>query len=376
MKQRLLGEKGPRASALELVRANIIKFSLPFFLLLLPFTVCARQIDTFYGSIEVEEPILLELIDSPIFQRLKFVHQYGIAYYTTHREEYSRYDHSIGVFTILRAKGASLEEQVAGLLHDVSHTVFSHVGDWIFGKENQEKGYQESIHLLFLEKSGLNEILRKYHLTANQILPKAELFPALEASLPNLCADRIDYNIQGAYYQGFITYDEALSIFHDLQFIDEHWVSTSPELMKKLSCFSLFMTKECWGSPLNYATSRWLADAILRAISINCVSLDELHFGTDQAIWDKLLVQKDAFIEETMGMILNPDAYFSIVDPLEADLIVKSKFRGIDPLILSPSSCSRLTSLDVNFASEYQNTKNIIEMGWPIKITRARLSSN
>lgn len=55
------------------------------------------------------------------------------------------YDHSMGVFVILRARGAPLEEQIAGLLHDVSHTAFSHVGDWVYGKENQDKDYQNDV---------------------------------------------------------------------------------------------------------------------------------------------------------------------------------------------------------------------------------------
>src|SRR5690554_5599914 len=107
-------------------------------LFLIPSLIWGEKIETFYGLIDVEEPLLLELIEHPAFQRLKGVHQYGVSYYTTHKEEYTRYDHSLGVFALLRAKGSPLKEQVAGLLHDVSHTAFSHVGDWIFGKINQE----------------------------------------------------------------------------------------------------------------------------------------------------------------------------------------------------------------------------------------------
>jgi uncharacterized protein len=344
-----------------------IKISL-FFLLWLPYILCARQIDTFYGPIEVQEPVLLELIDSPIFQRLKNIHQYGVAYYTTHQEEYNRYDHSIGVFAILRVNNASIEEQIAGLLHDVSHTVFSHVGDWIFEKENQDKDYQNDIHSLFLEKSGLSEILKKYNFTIDQVLPTEELFPALENSLPNLCADRIDYNIQGAYYQEFITYEEALLIFKDLRFINNRWVSNYPQLMKKLTRFSLFMTQDCWGSPTNYVTSRWLADAILRAIDLGCISYAELHFGTDQVIWDKLILQKDSIIENKMNMVMNSQAYFSLVDTSdEADIIVKSKFRGIDPWVLLESTYMRITELDDKLAEEYVKVKQIINKGWSIK---------
>jgi hypothetical protein len=344
------------------------KINLFFLLLWLPHLLCGRQIDTFYGPIEVQEPVLLELIDAPIFQRLKNIHQYGVAYYSTHQEEYNRYDHSIGVFAILRANNASLEEQIAGLLHDVSHTAFSHVGDWVFGKENQDKGYQDIIHSMFLEKSGLVEILKKYNFTIDQILPKEELFPALENSLPDLCADRIDYNIQGAYYQGFITHAEAMLIFKDLYFTDNRWVSKSPALMKKLTLFSLFMTQNCWGSPTNHVISRWLADAILRGIDLGCISYEEFHFGTDQAIWDKLMLQTDPIIKKKMKMIMNPLAYYSIVDFDAADVIVKSKFRGINPWVISDSKCLRITTIDYNLAEEYEKARRTIEKGWPIKI--------
>jgi HD superfamily phosphohydrolase len=349
-------------------RSATLKINL-LFLFLLPYILCARQIDTFYGSIEVDEPIILELIDSPIFQRLKNIHQYGIAYYTTHREEYNRYDHSIGVFAILKLNNSSIEEQIAGLLHDVSHTAFSHVGDWVFGKENQDRDYQNDIHLIFLKESGLADILKKYNFTAEQILPEEELFPSLENRLPNLCADRIDYNIQGAYYRGFITYKEAVSVFKSLRFINNRWVSNDPTLMKKLTRFSLFMTKDCWGSPTNYVTSRWLADAILRAIDLECISYTDFHYGTDQEIWDKLILQKDSIIKEKMKMIMNPEAYFSIVNTTsEADYIVKSKFRGINPWVLSESQYKRITEIDDKLAEEYEEARQLITKGWLVKI--------
>lgn len=340
-----------------------------FSLLWLPYVVCARQVDTFYGPMEIQEPILLELIDHPSFQRLKHIHQYGVSYYTTHQEEYNRFDHSIGVFAILRENHASLKEQIAGLLHDVSHTAFSHVGDWVFGKENQEKNYQDSIHENFLEKSGLAEILRKYHYNPDDILPNEEFFPALENRLPNLCADRIDYNIQGAFYQGFITHEEALLIFKDLRFVNKKWISTRPDLMKKLTYFSLFMTQDCWGSPTNYVASRWLADAIIRGIEMGIISKEEFHFGTDHEIWDKLMREKDPIIAKKMKMVMNANSYFAIVNATaQYDFIVKSKFRGINPWILTNPDCVRLTNMDAKLADDFEAVRKQLCEGWPIKI--------
>ena len=78
--------------------------------------------------------------------------------------------------------------------------------------------------------------------------------------LPNLCADRLDYNIQGAYYQNFLTHEEVLTLFNKLQFKEGHWICEDHVLLKKLVRFSLFMTQDCLGKPQSITCCRlgWL----------------------------------------------------------------------------------------------------------------------
>lgn len=94
--------------------------------------------DEIYGKIEVNEPVLVEIINSYELQRLKEISMAG--YYPGCPEfnnpEYNRYNHSVGVLLLLRRYGASLAEQIAGLIHDVSHSAFSHTIDYI--KKDQE----------------------------------------------------------------------------------------------------------------------------------------------------------------------------------------------------------------------------------------------
>ncbi len=330
--------------------------------------VFAVQIETFYGIVDIEEPVLIELIESPAFQRLKHIHQYGVAYYTTHREEYTRYDHCLGVFLLLRAKNCSLKEQIAGLLHDVSHTIFSHVGDWIFHRQNQEIDYQDFTHSDYLEGSGLGEILRKYGYTCEELQPLQKYFPALEQPLPTLCADRIDYNIQGAFYQGFITYEEALRIFHEIQFVDGAWISNEYELLKKLVRYSIFMSQDCWGSGTEYILSMWLAAAIIRGIDIGIFTIEDVRFGIDQEIWDRLLVLNDPLIQKNMHMIMNYSDYHCLVSAEEADLVIISKFRGIDPLVIVDGKRVRLTTTDPILAEDFYTAKDRMAKGWAIKL--------
>jgi len=336
-----------------------------FFLLCASF-LFSEKIDTFYGAVEVTEPILLELIKSPPMQRLKGIHQYGVEYYTTHREEYNRYDHSLGVFALLRKNGASLEEQVSGLIHDVSHTVFSHVGDWIFGREYQEVDYQSTIYNLYLSHSGIEEILIKYGMTISKVLPKSPEFIMLEQPLPNLCADRIDYNIQGAFFQNFLTKAECLELYESLHFKNGKWITSKTDLLRKLTRFSLHMTQHCWGGAANYIKSRALADAMIRALDQGLLSWKEIHFGTDQVVWDKLTHSKDPHIQKKMDIIIQPNKHYKMVDS-SADIIVKFRCRGIDPWVEHQGQIMRLSAIDPAIAQEFEALKAKANIGWPIK---------
>lgn len=331
-------------------------------------SLSAEQIETFYGSVDVEEPVLLELIKSPSMQRLKWIHQYGVSYYVSHHEEYSRYDHSLGVFAILRMKKAPLLEQIAGLLQGISHTVFSHVGDWIFHRENFERDYKQYNHQAFIEQCEIGAILRKYGYKVEEILPHEEYFPMLEQPGPALCASRIDYNIQGAYFQNFITREEGIKLIEDLQFVDKKWVSENTPAMRKLVRFSLFMTERCWGSASNYLMSRWLADAILRAVDLGYLSLRDIHFSTDQVVWELLQSSDDSVIAEKMRMLGDVSSYYSLVKHEEADIIIKSKFRGINPHIFIEDQILRMTEVDSALREEYQTTLAKLKKGWAVKL--------
>ncbi|HEX2579338.1 MAG TPA: HD domain-containing protein [Rhabdochlamydiaceae bacterium] len=309
-------------------------------------------------------------------QRLKQVHQYGVAYYTqTHPEEYTRFDHSLGVFAILRIKGASLEEQIAGLLHDVSHTAFSHVGDWIYAKEHQENDYHSSIHDKYLKRLGIEKILNRHGYQIEQISPKKEVFVMLEQPLPNLCADRIDYNIQGAYFQKFITKEEAYELLADLSFEEGKWLLTNQDLAVKLSNFSLFMTEDCWGSAENFMTSKWLATAIMQGIEAGLFSWDDFQYGIDQTIWDRLTTSQEVSIKKQMEMVRSPSQYFSLVDPTAAETFIKFRCRGIDPWIKESGHITRLSSLNPAFKEAFQRIKQRSIEGWPVRLYAPENSS-
>ena len=149
---------------------------------------------TVHGEEEIEEQVLINLINSKEIQRLKNISQYGMPKKYYHKIPFSRYDHSIGVLILLRRMKANLNEQIAGLLHDVSHTAFSHVVDWVIGDSTKED-YQDNIHLGIIENSEIPEILNKYGIDYKNI-SNIEEYSLLEQEIPMLCADRVDYALR------------------------------------------------------------------------------------------------------------------------------------------------------------------------------------
>ena len=148
-----------------------------------------------YGRFIITEPVLIKLIKSPILKRLKGIGQNGAYdFHHTSPGHFSRYEHSIGVMLLLRKFDASLEEQIAGLLHDVSHTAFSHVADFVFNSQITAD-YQDKKMTQAFEIQGINKFLREYKINPKRILNRKN-FSLLEQELPNLCADRIDYTLQ------------------------------------------------------------------------------------------------------------------------------------------------------------------------------------
>ena len=108
--------------------------------------------DRIYGEIEIKEPVILELINSPTLQRLRGIDQSGYFEPYFPGTVYSRFEHSMGVFILLKKYNASTEEQIAGLIHDVSHSAFSHCIDYVLDEGSEKThNHQDRIFATFVK---------------------------------------------------------------------------------------------------------------------------------------------------------------------------------------------------------------------------------
>lgn len=323
---------------------------------------------TLYGTININEPVLIELLESQPLQRLKHVYQLGIWRYSHKDDNFTRYDHSLGVLALVRNKGGSLAEQVAALLHDVSHTVFSHVGAFFFVKDSKEMDeFQDNLHTWYIITTGLGDILKKHGFTVDDILPKNTEFTRLEQNLPQLCADRIDYNIRGALWDDLITPEQATEIINDLEFKDGTWYFTSQKSAHMLARASLNMTIVIWGSAENFVTAKWLTHALKRSAQLGIITKEDIYFSTDTAVWGKMLASKDSEILEDLHKITHSSDYFELNETCY-DEIMKGKFRGLNPLVETELGYQHLLDINQEYVREYEEIQKSMLAGWHIHL--------
>lgn len=358
-------------------------------------------ITTIYGKEKITEPVLIELINSKEMQRLKKIHQFGVVRYIYPVEKYSRYEHSLGVLTILRRHNASLEEQIAGLLHDVSHTAFSHIADLVFTKMQhteqtknvnkkidielkkyaieakynkleqsniyEDKSYQDSIHKKYIHNTNIINILKKHNYAISKIWDYEKHFEMLEKDLPYLCADRIEYNIKEAFEKKLLSKNDLDNIMNDLTYKNGFWYFKTVESAKKFAMSSLYLTQNSWGSSRNLYVYEVFSEVLIKALKNKIITMNDMLYSVDEVVWKKIVSSKDPFIVEKLEQMQNYQANYKLSSHKDYDFIFKSKFRGVDPLVKTSKEFKKLSEIDKEFHSHFYAVKNVMERGWYAK---------
>ncbi|KGX84949.1 HD domain-containing protein [Pontibacillus marinus] len=283
--------------------------------------------DKIYGSFNINEEVLQELLASKPVQRLKGIHQGGASYLVNPEWNVTRYEHSVGVMLLVRMLGGSVEEQAAGLLHDVSHTAFSHVIDFVLDYENQD--YHEEIFEEVISQSDIPEILERYDFSVEKVMDE-ENWKILEQPLPDLCADRIDYTLRDMYQQGMMSHKEIDSFLQSLRFNGEK-VYVNDE--KVAEWFVRFFYKEVidyFLHPLNVYGYQVLSQSLKEALQKGVITREDFLL-TDEQLLQKVKSTEDSTVQQLLGK-LHPKVEVQY-NEVDYDYSQHGKLRYIDPLV-------------------------------------------
>ncbi|PFD42321.1 hypothetical protein CN285_09505 [Bacillus cereus] len=284
--------------------------------------------DVIYGEFKVDQ-VLEELILSQPVQRLKGIHQAGASYLMNEKWNVTRFDHSVGVMLLIKKLGGSVEEQIAGLLHDVSHTAFSHVIDYVFDNENES--YHEEIFSSVVKNSEIPAILSKHGYRYEDILLDDSKWTLLEKSAPELCADRVDYTLRDMYTYGYISLEEAQDFLKDLIAVNGKMVLQNIEIAEWFTKTYYKEVIDFFMKPINIYGNDMLAKTLKLALHKKIIHPDDFLLE-DHELISKLQQCKDQEVDALLSKV-HPSVEVK-EDRNDYDLYQKNKVRLIDPPLL------------------------------------------
>ncbi len=189
--------------------------------------------DPVYGFISIDSDLVFDLIQHPVFQRLRHIRQLGLADLVYPGAMHTRFQHALGAMHLMRrvlesfrGKGIEISEkefvsaQVAILLHDIGHGPFSHTLEETFLHQVKHESISYQL-MLKLNSDFHGELDMALKMFRNGYSRK--FFHELVSS--QLDIDRLDYLKRDCFFtgvmEGSIGVDRIISM---LNVHDDHIV--------------------------------------------------------------------------------------------------------------------------------------------------------
>lgn len=170
--------------------------------------------DPVHRYVRVTDKVIWDLIATPEFQRLRRIKQLGTTFFTFHGAEHSRFNHSLGVYEIVRRIISKIEDDpnwnkhqrlvtlCAALLHDVGHGPFSHSFEKVFDLD-----HESFTKKIILGDTQIYHVLKQIgadfpEKVARVIDHTYEDKLVISVISSQIDADRMDYLLRDAYYTG------------------------------------------------------------------------------------------------------------------------------------------------------------------------------
>jgi len=304
-----------------------------------------RYHDIVHGVIDIRDDLILELMDTDALRRLESIYQAGATAYIYPQRCHTRFDHSVGVMLLLRRLRASWREQLAGLLHDISHTAFSHVSDLLFPTGGGES-YHETLYRKVLWGSEVPTVLAAHGLAVGDVLDGAH-YSLLEQPLPALSADRLDYFLRDALMERVITPAEVSQCLLHLVPHEGCIVVNDLAVARWLGNCYMEMDRRIWSNPLDICAYQVLAEALRLALEEGFI-IREMLLSTDADLMALLRSSPNPAIQSRL-QLLTPRASYA-VDPADYDYeITIDQVRAVDPPVLLGETVTSLSEISQEF---------------------------
>ena len=265
-----------------------------------------------------DDKLIVDLIDSSEFQRLRRIRQLGLAMFTYQGAEHSRFTHSIGVMHLMTralnllssrhniSAEARVVARAGALLHDLGHGPFSHVVEKVFGFHHEDW----SKRIVLDPGTEVNRVLREFDAGLPALL--GALFeksykPAFVCQLVSsqLDCDRMDYLLRDSLMTGakYGVYDlewvlHALKIddSSDRVCVESKGLSAVEEYLQA----RYHMFRQVYFHRTLRAAEAVLVSSLKRARHL--IEAGKLALGNGAAVFEKVLTGKPVSTEEYLQL--------------------------------------------------------------------------
>lgn len=272
-----------------------------------PQTEKSFNIEEYYKILCPEFPnFLKKYIELPIMQRLSGIGLLCGTDWTSlykNRFFYSRLDHSVGVALIIWNFTKDKTQTIAGLLHDVSTTVFSHVSDFRKGDALTQTSTEEPTTKMILSDSALCKLMESDGIEPKNVVDY-HIYPIADNEIPALSADRLEYMYpSGLALDGSWTFEEIAKTYNNLTILKNE--ENKDELgFKTIEMAELYCKKFCMIGHILQLNENKLCLQLLSQIMSKAVELNVLQEEDFMTLSESKIIEKiESFIsKKTMSL--------------------------------------------------------------------------
>jgi HD superfamily phosphohydrolase len=370
--------------------------------------------DPLWNNIRLDS-LSFELIDTPAFQRLRYVRQLGLAFLVYPGATHSRFEHALGAYHLARRTLTQFEElsdfdaigrdectlvRVAALLHDIGHYPFSHALEEIGAMHHEE------VARSLITEGAVAELLRRElgpdSPARIMALIRGESASPLQGLISgSIDLDKLDYLRRDAFMCG-VSYGEidvdrlinALTIVRDPETNEPRvgMVEKGLSALESLLFAKYQMYRNVyWHHAVRSATAMYKR-LVSDALDAGALDAQALAAFTDEGILHTLgerapsallralrerRLYKRAF--ETPAADLPPDAGEWIADDRDLTIALENALAvevGLNPgeLLLDYPAKTQMLGLDLLVQRPYGEVRRLTAAGWEGAINLPKLS--